>query len=98
MRNPSFRMASSLYINYMLLGMMNIILVSNMSFLSEQFGTDSLGISLLISAIGMGKLVTLSFSGRLSDKIGRKPLVGIASFLNIIFLVGIPLAPNYQLA
>ncbi|MBT2730477.1 hypothetical protein J7E63_26990 [Bacillus sp. ISL-75] len=72
MRSPFFRMASSLYINYfnyLLLGMMNIILVSNMSFLSEQFGTDSLGISLLISAIGLGKLVTLSFSGRLSDKL-----------------------------
>ncbi|MEH7246146.1 MFS transporter [Neobacillus niacini] len=98
MRNPFFRMASSLYINYMLLGMMNIILVSNMSFLSKQFSTDSLGISLLISAIGIGKLITLSFSGRLSDRIGRKPLAVTASFLNVIFLVGIPLAPNYQLA
>ncbi|MCM3724623.1 MFS transporter [Neobacillus cucumis] len=69
-----------------------------MSFLSEQLGTDSLGISLIISAIGLGKLVKLSFSGRLSDKMGRKPLVVTATFLNIIFLGGIPLAPNFQVA
>ena len=98
MRNPYTKMASSLYINYLLLGMINVILASNMSFLSQQLNTDSAGISFLISAIGIGKLVTLPISGRLSDRIGRKPLVVTASFLYLIFLIGIPLAPNYQLA
>src|SRR4051794_33142711 len=98
MRKPYLKMASSLYLNYLLLGMINVILVSNMSFLSKQLNTDSAGISFLISAIGVGKLVALSISGKLSDKVGRKPLVVTASFLYLIFLIGIPLAPNYQLA
>ena len=91
-------MASSLYLNYFLLGMINVIIASHMSFLSEQLNTDSAGISSLISAIGIGKLVTLSVSGRISDKFGRKPLVVTASFLYLIFLIGIPLAPNYAMA
>ena len=91
MINPNVRMASSLYLNYFLLGMINVIIASHMSFLSEQLNTDSAGISSLISAIGIGKLVTLSVSGQISDKFGRKPLVVTASFLYLIFLIGIPL-------
>ncbi|WP_409276352.1 MFS transporter [Neobacillus sp. SCS-31] len=98
MKNPYLKMAMGLYLNYLLLGMINVIIASNMNFLSQQLNTGSAEISFLISAIGIGKLVTLSFSGRLSDKVGRKPLVVIASFLYVIFLVGIPLAPNYHVA
>ena len=39
MRNPYTKMASSLYINYLLLGMINVILASNMRFLSQQLNT-----------------------------------------------------------
>ena len=46
-RNPYTKMASSLYINYLLLEMINVILASNMSFLSQQLNTDSAGISIL---------------------------------------------------
>jgi MFS family permease len=98
MRHPYLKMSLSLYVNYFLLGMINVILASNMSFLSEQLNTDSAGISTLISAIGLGKLATLFISGKLSDKIGRKPLVVTASFLYLVFLIGIPLAPTYQVA
>ncbi|WP_316572620.1 MFS transporter [Neobacillus sp. YIM B06451] len=98
MKNRYLKMAMGLYLNYLLLGMINVIIASNMNFLSQQLNTGSVEISFLISAIGIGKLVTLSFSGRLSDKLGRKSLVVIASFLYVIFLVGIPLAPNYHFA
>ncbi|MGM0861845.1 MFS transporter [Bacillus atrophaeus] len=98
MKNQYTKMAIGLYINYFLLGMVNIILASNMESLSKQLGTTAAGISYLVSAIGIGKLVSLAVAGRLSDKYGRKPFVVAASFIYLIFLIGIPLAPNYTLA
>ncbi|MFF3025498.1 MFS transporter [Gottfriedia sp. NPDC057948] len=98
MKTQHVGMTIGLYINYFLLGMINIIFSSNMSFLTTQLNTDSSGIGFLVSGIGIGKLITLSVSGRLSDKFGRKPLVVTASFLYLIFLIGIPLAPSYKLA
>ncbi|WP_078408594.1 MFS transporter [Priestia abyssalis] len=90
--------ALGMYISYFLLGMVNIILISNMTSLTGQWNTDSAGISYIISAIGIGKLLTYALSGRLSDKFGRKPLVIFGSFGLAIFLAGIPLAPSYQIA
>ncbi len=90
--------ASGMYVNYFLLGMVNVILISNMSSLTSQWNTDSAGISYIIAAIGIGKLLTYAMAGRLSDKFGRKPLIIFASFTMGIFLVGIPLAPSFQIA
>lgn len=90
--------ASGMYINYFLLGMINIMLASNMSFLTKQLNTDGAGISYIISAIGIGKLLSYSLSGILSDKFGRKPLILVSSLTMAIFLIGIPLSPNYPTA
>ncbi|PGZ92712.1 MFS transporter [Bacillus sp. AFS029533] len=98
MKTQHVGMTIGLYIDYFLLGMINIIFSSNMSFLTTQLNTDNTGISILVSGIGIGKLITLSVSGRLSDKFGRKPLVVTASFLYLLFLIGIPLAPTYEIA
>ncbi|MFF2857839.1 MULTISPECIES: MFS transporter [unclassified Peribacillus] len=98
MKNTYMKTASGVYINYFLLGMVNIMLASNMAYLTEQWDTDSAGVSYIIAAIGVGKLLTYAFTGYISDKIGRKPLI-IASSLGMgIFLIGIPLSPNYHLA
>lgn len=96
--NSYTKAASGLYINYFLLGMVNIILSSNMASLSDQWDTDKAGISYIISAIGIGKLLTYALSGHLSDRFGRKPLVIFAAIAMGIFLVGIPLSPIYQVA
>src|SRR5690625_184883 len=94
----NIRMASSLYINYILLGMINLIIALHMGFLTVQFNTDAAAISMLISAIGIGKLFGLSFAGRLSDSLGRKPMVITACILYVIFLVAIPFSPTYAVA
>ena len=94
----NIRMASSLYINYILLGMINLIIALHMGFLTVQFNTDAAAISMLISAIGIGKLFGLSFAGRLSDSLGRKPMVITACTLYVIFLVAIPFSPTYTIA
>ncbi|MGG0638526.1 MFS transporter, partial [Bacillus altitudinis] len=98
MRNPYLRTASSLYINYFLLGMVNIILASNMPFLIKQLDTNSAGISYMISALGIGRVLTYGLSGVLSDRFGRKPVILVSGVLMAVFLIGIPLSPNYQIA
>lgn len=90
--------AIGMYMNYFLLGMVNVILISNMSSLKEQWNTDSAGISYIIAAIGVGKLLTYAGAGRLSDRIGRKPLIIFSSLIMGIFLLCVPLAPSYQIA
>lgn len=92
------RIGSSIYINYILLGMINLIVALHMGFLTKQLDTDAAAISALISAIGIGKLIALSFAGKLSDNLGRKPMLITACFLYVIFLVAIPFAPTYAMA
>lgn len=94
----NIRMAASLYINYILLGMINLIIALHMGFLTVQFNTDAAAISMLISAIGIGKLFGLSFAGRLSDSLGRKPMVITACLLYVIFLIAVPFSPTYGIA
>jgi len=90
--------ASGMYMNYFLLGMVNIILITNMISLTGQWNTDSAGISYIIAAIGIGKLLTYAIAGRLSDRFGRKPLIIFGAFAMGIFLIGIPFAPRYEIA
>lgn len=98
MKQTYMKAAVGLYSNYFLLGMVNIILSSNMASLTEKWGTTSTGISYVIAAIGFGKLLTYSSFGVLSDKVGRKPLLIFSSIFMAIFLVSIPLVPSYKLA
>ncbi|MED3691255.1 MFS transporter [Peribacillus butanolivorans] len=98
MKNQYFKAASGMYINYFLLGMVNIILASNMVALTEQWDTDSTGISYLIAAIGIGRLLTYGITGILSDRFGRKPLIIVSTIVMLFFLVGIPFSPTYEIA
>ncbi|WP_144530020.1 MFS transporter [Peribacillus simplex] len=98
MKNQYYKAASGMYINYFLLGMVNIILASNMTSLTKQWDTDSTGISYLIAAIGIGRLLTYGLSGVLSDKFGRKPLIIVSSVIMGVFLIGIPFSPTYEMA
>ncbi len=90
--------AFGVYVNFFLLGMFNIILISNMGVLSEKWGTDSSGISFLLSVVGIGKILSFTIAGRLSDKFGRKPLISFSSLALGLFFIGIPLAPTYEIA
>ncbi|OCB97417.1 Inner membrane transport protein YdiM [Bacillus amyloliquefaciens] len=98
MKNIYTKMAAGLYINYFLLGMINIIIASNMEALSKQLHTSAAGVSYLVSAIGIGKLISLLFAGKLSDTFGRRPFIVAGAFLYLIFLIGIPLSTSYTAA
>lgn len=98
MKNPFIKTSLGMYLNYFMLGMINIIIASNMDNLSDRYGVTIAQISLLVSAIGIGKLVALFFVGRLSDGFGRKPVIIAACFLYLIFLIGIPTTTSYVIA
>lgn len=71
MKNPYIKSSLGMYLNYFMLGMINIIVASNMESLSERYHVDIPKISLLVSAIGIGKLIALFFSGRAADRRGE---------------------------
>lgn len=98
MKNTYFKTALGIYISYCMLGMIVILLSTNMQFLTKQFNTDAAGISFLISIEGLSRAATLYIAGRLSDKFGRKKFICLAPLIMIIFLVGTPLSPSYQIA
>ncbi|MBU8726935.1 MFS transporter [Bacillus pumilus] len=98
MKNPYIKSSIGMYLNYFMLGMINIIIASNMDSLSGRYHVDIPKISLLVSAIGIGKLIALFFSGRLADSWGRKPVIITGNFLYLLFLIGIPTTTSYTLA
>lgn len=97
-KNEYFKTALGIYISYCMLGMIVILLSSNMVFVTKQFNTDAAGISFLISIEGLVRSATLYISGKLSDKLGRKKILCLSPIFAIVFLVGIPLSPNYEIA
>lgn len=97
-KSTYFKSALGIYFSYTMLGMILILHSAHMPFLTKQFGTDLAGISFLISMEGITRSATLYVAGRWSDKIGRKKFLYLAPLFAIVFLVGLPLAPNYQVA
>lgn len=97
-KNNYFKTSLGIYISYCMLGMVTILISCNMTFLTKQFNTDAAAISFLISIEGIARSVTLYAAGRMSDKFGRKGILCLAPIIMIIFLVGTPLSPTYQVA
>lgn len=97
-RNKYITTGLGIYINYFMLGMVLILLSSNMEFVTNQLNTDVAGITFLISIEGLVRSATVYISGRLSDKFGRKQILCLSPMCEIIFLVGIPFAHDYRMA
>ena len=73
--NQSYRPLSfSLYLNYFVHGIGVIILAQNMDALAARWGSIA-DVAWVISMLGIGRLIVLFVSGKLSDKYGRKPPV-----------------------
>lgn len=63
MKNTYMKTASGVYINYFLLGMVNIMLASNMPYLTEQWDTDNAGVSYIIACYRGGEITYICLYG-----------------------------------
>ena len=97
-KNKYMPTALAMYINYFIHGMGCIILAQNIDFLMEQFNTNKAGVSYVISALGLGRLIVLFVSGVLSDKYGRKPFVLLGMGSYVLFMGGILISTNVTMA
>lgn len=89
MKNKYMPTAVSLYLNYFIHGMGVIILAQNMDVLAKQWNTNTGGVAIVISSLGIGRLIVLLVSGFLSDKFGRKPFVILGIVTYLLFFGGI---------
>lgn len=93
MKNSYTALSSGLYLNYIAHGMGVIILAQNMDVLSQRWGSIA-DVTWVISMLGIGRLIVLFASGKLSDMFGRKLFVMLGLISYVVFLVGILLSPN----
>lgn len=98
MKNKYLSTSLGLYMNYFVHGMALIIIAQNIDFLSQKWHTDLAGAAGVVSSFGIGKLLAVFISGKLSDKFGRKLSVILGVFFYIVFLGGILLSPNTIIA
>ncbi|WP_303864090.1 MFS transporter [Alkalibaculum bacchi] len=98
MKNKYLSTGIGLYVNYIVLGAASIILVQNTEFLADKWGVETSTVLWVISALGLGKILSIIISGFLSDKFGRKPfiLLGIVSY--ILFFLGVLYSPTPGIA
>lgn len=89
---------SSLYFNYIFQGMAAIILAQNMDALKEYWQASMTQITLVMSAIGLGRALVLYYSGYFSDRFGRKKTVLIALLSYAIFFIGLLVSRHYLMA
>lgn len=97
MKNKYVPTAFGLYLNYFIHGIGVLLITLNMAHLEAQWGTDAAGVSIVISSLGIGKLI-LIVTGYLSDKYGRKPFIYLGMFSYLLFFVGILFTKNLYMA
>lgn len=99
MKTTKYRLLiGSLYFNYIFQGMAAIILSQNMDNLKKQWHASTTQVTLVMSAIDLGRIVSLYYSGYFSDTFGRKKTVIVAILSYVLFFFGVLFSPNYQFA
>ena len=87
----------SLYLNYFVHGIGVLILAQNMDSLAARWGSLA-DVMSVIGMLGIGRLIVLFVSGKLSDKYGRKPFVILGMITYIAFFLGILVSPTTAVA
>ncbi|URZ15230.1 Inner membrane transport protein YdiM [Clostridium felsineum DSM 794] len=86
--------AFCLYLNYFVHGIGASILAQNSKSLQAMWHTDAAAVLYVISALGIGRLIALPFSGAISDKFGRRPTVLLGMLIYAAFFGLILITPN----
>ena len=89
MKNTYFSTAIGLYLNYLVHGMGVILMSLNMSSLEQQWQTNTAGVSIVISSLGIGRLSVLLVAGMLSDRYRRRPFIFLGMTCYPVFFFGL---------
>ncbi|MGX7069853.1 MFS transporter [Gemella bergeri] len=98
-KNPFILTALALYFTYFIHGIGVSILAQYKSDLVAAWGESNLGLVIRVSAaLGLGRLISLPFSGVISDKFGRKTsgLIGIAFY--VLYFIGVATSTSMWIA
>ncbi|WP_057491633.1 MFS transporter [Streptococcus orisasini] len=94
-KNNKFNFSAvMLWFTYFCHGMQAIIISQNTEYFADKWGITTAAVLGVVAWVGIGKIVFLIFSGSLSDKIGRKPVVlaGLAGY--VIMFASLLIANN----
>ncbi|WP_159544689.1 MFS transporter [Streptococcus halichoeri] len=87
-----------LWLTYFCHGIQAILISQNAAFFAQKWGVEAAAVFGVIAWTGLGKIAFLTFSGSLSDKIGRKPVI-VLGLLGYVIMFGMLLvASNIWLA
>lgn len=98
MKNRYLPTALSLYLNYVIHGIGVIIISQHREQLALQWGTSVKEVMSVVAMLGIGRLIAILVSGRLSDMFGRKPFVMLGSATYILYFLGLIYSPNTLVA
>ncbi|MGD8566217.1 MAG: MFS transporter [Candidatus Bathyarchaeota archaeon] len=84
-----------LYISSLAIGLaVGIIIPISVLYFGDVFGATSLQIGIILSAAGFVGLTCNLYAGKLSDRVGRKPIIALGSFPSRLSTIVLPFAPN----
>lgn len=84
-----------MYLNYFFQGIASIIISQNLKVFQNQWGASVSQVTLVVSAIGLGRLLTLNLAGWFSDRFSRKRTVLVGVTANMLFFAGIVFTNNH---
>ena len=73
------------------------LIVPLLPFYATRFGADAFVVGLLMAAFAFGQMITAPLWGRLSDRIGRKPVLILAQAVSVVAFVTFGLAETVWL-
>ncbi|WP_373757198.1 MFS transporter [Streptococcus ferus] len=98
MKNRYLPTALSLYLNYIVHGIGVIIISQHREQLALQWGTTDQEVMSVVAMLGIGRLIAILISGKLSDMFGRKPFVMLGAATYILYFLGLIFSPNIGVA
>ncbi len=87
-----------LWMTYFCHGIQAIIISQNADFFANKWGVEAAAVFAVIAWTGLGKISFLTFSGTLSDKVGRKPLIVLGLIGYVIMFGSFLVATNLMFA
>lgn len=86
------------YLCNLLLGSCVIIINATLVPLSEAYAVDIARASLLISCLGVGRVITQTVCGALTDRLGRKLIFISGLCIMLVFFIALPISRSFALS